>query len=568
MKKIILLVFIIFLSQVTIASAAYQNISSVSKNTHNANYVIITTSNLEDAIIEFKTWKEYPSFSVEIVNISWISNAYNGKDIEEKIRNFLIDKYEEWDINYVLIIGTRNTIPMRRCDPIIYEYGQYLYSDYYYSDITGNWDLDEDGKYGEYWDDDVDFTPEISVGRIPSDNKDIVSNICKNIMQFGSDIGSWKTNVLLLGAISYYQGLESYGWVYDRSDCATLMEECRIDIFEPKDFNCVRMYEAEGLRPSTYTYEYPLEHSNVLSEWTNKYAIVNMVGHSNENLAARWIWDHDDGNNIPEVSKGELIFKDILTKSDSQTLSMEKPPIVFSGGCSQLHGPNNMGRSFIENNAAVAYIGTTDLGFYNITRVWNDESDGGFASLDYYFFYYLISQDQACGDALSNSKLYFSNHFMFNDYNPEWIYRCYSTLMGTTLYGDPALRLYPISNPPSKPPTPDGPKSGRINSIHTYSTSCIEPDGDRIRYLFDWGDGNTTITEYYHTGETVRASYMWYKQGSFNIRVKAQDINGVWSNWSDPLLITMTKNKAISQIFLQFLEYYPNLFAFLRLFWI
>ena len=54
---------------------------------------------------------------------------------------------------------------------------------------------------------------------------------------------------------------------------------------------------------------------------------------------------------------------------------MKKPPIVYSGGCSQLHGPNNMGRSFIENNAAVAYIGTTDIGFYNITRVWNDESD-------------------------------------------------------------------------------------------------------------------------------------------------------------------------------------------------
>jgi len=96
----------------------------------------------------------------------------------------------------------------------------------------------------------------------------------------------------------------------------------------------------------------------------------------------------------------------------------------------------------IENNAAVAYIGTTDLGFYNITRVWNDESDRGFASINYYFFYYLISQDQTCGDALSNSKLYFFNHFMFNEYNLEWIYRCYSTLMGTTLYGDPALSLY------------------------------------------------------------------------------------------------------------------------------
>jgi len=574
MKKIVLLVVMIFLFQMSVAGAFYQNMSSVSQNTiqenicssQNANYVIITTSDLEDAVKEFKTWKEYPGFSVEIVNISWISDNYNGKDLQEQIRNFLIDKYEEWEIGYVLIVGTRNNIPMRRCDPIIWDFGEYLYSDYYYSDITGNWDLDEDGKYGEYGDDDVDFIPEISVGRIPSDDKNTVAQICENIMQFGSDIGTWKKNALLLGAISYYQGLEAYGWVYDRSDCATIMEECRIDIFDPEDFNYVRMYEAEGLRPSTYNYEYPLDRSNVLSEWTNNYAIVNMVGHSNENLAARWIWDHDDGDNIPEVGEGELIYKDILTRSDGQLLSMGKPPIVFSGGCSQLHGPNNMGRSFIENNAAVAYIGTTDLGFYNITRVWNDESDGGFASIDYYFFYYLISQDQTCGDALSNSKLYFSNHFMFNEYNPEWIYRCYSTLMGTTLYGDPALSLYPISNPPEKPSTPDGPHSGRIKIKHMYTTSSIEPDGDQIRYLFDWGDGNKTITEYYPAGEAVRISYKWNEQGTFNICVRAQDEYGAWSDWSDPLEVSMPKIKTVSEnsVFIRILENYPHLFPLLQ----
>jgi hypothetical protein len=565
-KITLLLCVIIFLSQMSVAGAFYQNVSSISQNTtqadicslQNANYIIITTSDLEDAVKEFKTWKEYPGFSVEIVNISWISNNYNGVDLPEQIRNFLIDKYIEWEIGYVLIVGTRNNIPMRRCDPIIWDSSEYLYSDFYYSDITGNWDLDEDGKYAEYGDDEVDFIPEISVGRIPSDNKDTVAQILENIMQYGSDVGSWKKNVLLLGAISYYQGLEAYGWIYDRDDCATLMEECRIDIFDPKDFNCVRMYEAEGLRPSTYNYEYPLEHSNVLSEWTNNYAIVNMVGHSNENLVARWIWDHDDGDNIPEVGEGELIYKDILRRSDSQALSIEKPPIVFSGGCSQLHGLNNMGRSFIENNAAVAYIGTTDLGFYNITKVWNDESDGGFASIDYYFFYYLISQDQTCGDALSNSKLYFSNHFMFNEYNPEWIYRCYSTLMGTTLYGDPALSLYPISNPPLKPSTPDGPNSGRININYKFTTSSTDPDDDQTRYLFDWGDGNTTITEYYSSGEIVKVYYKWDKQGGFNIRVRAQDENGVWSEWSDPLTVSMPKsNNWQIDLIEQFLENHP-----------
>ena len=335
------------------------------------------------------------------------------------------------------------------------------------------------------------------------------------------------------------------------------MEKCRIDIFDPKGFNYIRMYEAEGLRPSTYPYEIPLEHSNVFSEWTNNYAIVNMIGHSNENLAARWIWDHDDGDNIPEVDQGELIYKDILRKSDSQSLSMEKPPIVFSGGCSQLHGPHNMGRSFIEDSAAVAYIGTTDLGFYNITRVWNDESDGGFGSIDYFFFYYLISQDQSCGDALKNSKLHFLNHFMFDEYNPEWIYRCYSTLMATTLYGDPALSLYPNSNPPSKPSTPDGPSSGRTNVNYRFTTSSVDQDDNQIRFLCDWGDGNTTLTDFVSSGELISISHQWSEQGSFNIRVRSQDISGTWSEWSDPLPVNIPKNKSRSII--EFFEYIQDI---------
>lgn len=224
-----------------------------------------------------------------------------------------------------------------------------------------------------------------------------------------------------------------------------------------------------------------------------------------------------------------------------------------------------MGRRFIENNAAVAFIGTTDIGYYNITRIWNDENDGGAFSVDYYFFKYFISQNQRCGDALSNSKVYFYDHFMFTEYDPDWIYRCYSTLYGFTLYGDPSLRLYPISNPPEKPGTPDGPNSGRIKTEYMYKTSSIEPDGDQIRYLFEWGDGNKTITEYYPSGETVSISYKWNEQGTFNIQVSAQDEHGAWSDWSDPLSVSIPKNKSnISTIFLNLLQQYPLIYQLLQ----
>jgi len=93
MKKTVLLICLIFLFQACIASALNQSISLDNQNTtqanicstQNANYVIITTTELEDAVQEFKTWKEYPSFSVEIVTIQWISDNYNGVDLPEHL---------------------------------------------------------------------------------------------------------------------------------------------------------------------------------------------------------------------------------------------------------------------------------------------------------------------------------------------------------------------------------------------------------------------------------------------------------------------------------------------------
>ena len=422
----------------------------------NYDYVIITTDELVNSVNTFESWKRVCGYSVKTVSLSWITNTYQGRDIPEQIRNFLIDTYEEWGIKYVLFVGSHTTLPMREVYIIPAEfeegYGS-MFTDFYYADLSGNWDADNDGFFGEYQQDNADFYPEVHVGRIPCDDPEIVQNISQRSKQYESDKGDWKKNVLLLGSIIYYKNMEVYDHIYDRSDGATLMEKCRTDIFNPKGFTCIRMYEAEGISPSTYEYEYPLEYSTVISEWTKGYGIVNMLGHASEKSITRFVWDRDDGDNIPEVGEGELSYRDFLRKSDGKRLYLEKPPIVFTSGCSQLYSANNMGRSFIENGAATAFIGSTDLVLYNITKVWNDESDGGAFSLCYYFFQFFIGDNQKCGEALSNAKTFFYEHFWCNnESNYEWMWRCYSTVFGFTLYGDPALsfihkrnELHPIN---------------------------------------------------------------------------------------------------------------------------
>jgi hypothetical protein len=99
--------------------------------------------------------------------------------------------------------------------------------------------------------------------------------------------------------------------------------------------------------------------------------------------------------------------------------------------------------------------------------------------------------------------------------------------------------------PPHEPEKPSGPLEGKSDVKYNYSTSALDPDGDKIKYCFDWGDGNNTWTELMESNETVSIGYMWEDEGEYEVRVKAQDEHGLESDWSEPLHVRMPKTKRI-----------------------
>jgi hypothetical protein len=271
------------------------------------------------------------------VTTSWIFANYPGTDDPEKIRNFLIDKYREWGIDYVLIVGSRDRVPMRACFPNPFnqiDVSARVPTDYYYADLTGDWDADGNAHFGEYLQDDMDFYPDVYVGRLPCDDTKTIEAICNTTIVFEWDTGSWKHNVLQLGAVLFYHNYENAFGVWNRSDGATLMEQCRSDIFSPDGYATTCMYEEAGLRPSTYAYDMPLNRSNVLDEWTNGYGAVSMLGHASNTKITRLVWCQDDGDLIPEYPD-ELDYVTFLKLSNSNALSVEtslscKPPVAIS----------------------------------------------------------------------------------------------------------------------------------------------------------------------------------------------------------------------------------------------
>jgi len=106
---------------------------------------------------------------------------------------------------------------------------------------------------------------------------------------------------------------------------------------------------------------------------------------------------------------------------------------------------------------------------------------------------------------------------------------------------------------PLKPEHPNGSVKGEPGVEYIYSSSCIDPDGNRLYYWFDWGDGNNSDwIGPYESGEIIEASYMWQSEGIYEIKVKTLDVLstdydiGIESEWSDPLSVSMPKNKSIN----------------------
>jgi len=115
---------------------------------------------------------------------------------------------------------------------------------------------------------------------------------------------------------------------------------------------------------------------------------------------------------------------------------------------------------------------------------------------------------------------------------------------------------YGDNTPPNKPDKPDGPTSGRRGVTYTYNTSTTDPDGDQVMYLFDWGDETDSgWLGPYDSGDTCEGSHKW-SSGGFSIKVKARDLPHLAeSEWSDPLPITMPRNRLFSNpIILKLLE--------------
>jgi hypothetical protein len=133
-------------------------------------------------------------------------------------------------------------------------------------------------------------------------------------------------------------------------------------------------------------------------------------------------------------------------------------------------------------------------------------------------------------------------------------------------YSFTAYEAIETNNPPERPQKPSGNASGIVGTTYTYSTQTTDVDGDSVYYMWDWDDG--TFSDWFGpftSGAAMTVNKSWEKKGTYSIRVKAKDIYGKESSWSDSLSITMPYSyRPILPFFQLSFQRLPNAFPILR----
>lgn len=143
--------------------------------------LLITHQNMVDLWDDYVDWKTKSGYYIAIETTQDIYAAYPGQDNQEKIRNCIIDYYENWDLTYVFLAADDEFIPHRG----LYNASGYtdndIAGDVYYAGLDGNWNTDGDTHWGEA--NEADLRMEVYVSRAPVDSQtEIVNFTNKQLM--------------------------------------------------------------------------------------------------------------------------------------------------------------------------------------------------------------------------------------------------------------------------------------------------------------------------------------------------------------------------------------------------
>ncbi len=268
------------------------------------DYIIITSENLKPVFQTLVNHKIQRGLRAKVVTVEDIYSYYTEGDNPKKIRDFIKDAYLCWNVDYILLGGDTEVVPVRNVyarveDPVEGTVEDTFPSDMYYACLDGDWDADGDGVYGEP-EDEVDFFAEVYVGRAPVETLTEADNFVSKTIQYENSFGAeYLKEVMLVG--EYLCG-DPYPetWGGDYKDI--------IGTLFPEEYNITKRYDKLG--------NFNNNGEVIIQEINEGKHMINHMGHSDVWMVM-WIGDWE--------------FYDIF--GDENDIKNEDKCFIYSQGC-------------------------------------------------------------------------------------------------------------------------------------------------------------------------------------------------------------------------------------------
>jgi hypothetical protein len=152
--------------------------------------LIITKSQYQAGFQDLVNFYNGQCKTAQIVTLESIASV-PGIDLQEKMRNYILNEYQNYGIEHVILGGDVEIVPYRGFYCYVVSgtgYEDYnIPADIYYAALDGNWNTNGDNKWGEPGEDDL--LPELSVGRMSFSNATELANMVhKSVSYQGSPV--------------------------------------------------------------------------------------------------------------------------------------------------------------------------------------------------------------------------------------------------------------------------------------------------------------------------------------------------------------------------------------------
>ena len=273
-----------------------QTYDSRSRTVGGYDLLVVTKQQYVSAFDDYVNFYQARGLRTYVVDFETVLSIMEGQDNAEKLRNYIIQEYENNGIMMVNLAGDVPDIPYRGfyCDVLTggdHQTDNDIPADLYYAALDGTWNDDGDNRWGEIGEDDL--LPELGIGRMCFSSQSELDNMLHKAMTYQADpVLSEFHDVILAGEHLYDEPYLSNGSQYHELLIGTHDDNGYTTTCIPEDYNFTRLYEEEGNWSGTLL-------RNAINQGTQ---YVHHDGHANTNYVAGWTNSDITDNNFSGVN--------------------------------------------------------------------------------------------------------------------------------------------------------------------------------------------------------------------------------------------------------------------------